>query len=304
MKNIASKNNEILVICNLQDDILKKYASKIEYLPNLSDGIQSDWERAIQLIKPKIVLYGTGCITKEMIQIWRKNLPEDQLYIVRKGVSLSRCDLDAARCYSVTVLNTPGVNSEYVANYINKFLFRENKKHDRVAIIGAGEIGKNVVIEAEKNNVKTILYSKTLKNNFNVSDKKSEIVDGKSHLLIAESLDEAISTSNKIAISIPLDKDTKGIVKIHHIELIQKGSILVSVSSPHIFTDEALRSLYNRDDIFVVIDHLKSELVDAYKIIGNPNLFREGFLMDEKAAAGVECQKAMSLAGIKKCMLL
>ena|SRR3990167_5377768 len=293
---------KILVICNLQKDILEEYNSKIKYIPNLSDCCQSDWEHAIKSVMPKIVLYGTGYFTKDMIATWRNYLPNEKLYIVRKGVSLSRCDLDAAKNYSITVLNTPGINSIFVANYMSQFLFKENKKFDRVAIIGVGKIGKNVAIEAEKNKVDTILYSKTLKNNFDLDIIKSENKIKNSHSQIAKNLEEAFSTSNKIAISLPLDKDTNAIINANHIDLIRKGSVLVSASSPHIFTDEALRTLYDRNDIFVVIDHLKSELEETYKIIWHTDLLRENFIMDEKAAASPECQQAMSLAAIKKCI--
>lgn len=283
------KNSSILIICKIPEFLLTKYNEIINYLPNLSDENSSEWDKKIRIIKPAVILLGTGRFTREMMQIWRKYLPHENLSIVRKGVSLERRDLQAASDYSINVFNTPGINSAFVADYMSQFLFQNTLPSDRLSIIGTGKIGMAVFSKAEKNNTPTILYTR----HTNYPNNKKSIV--------TNSLNDAFSKANKIAIALPLNESTKGIVKLGHIEIMPKNSLLICISSPKIFSNEALKKLFDRDDIFVVIDHLKSELDEVYKIINHPTL-RSNFIMDEKAAASDECQEAMAQAALKKCL--
>ena len=73
--------------------------------------------------------------------------------------------------------------------------------------------------------------------------------------------------------------------------MLPTDSLLVSISEPKIFSDDALRALYNRDDLTIVIDHLASEFKDIYDIMGCDALYGK-ILMVEEAASGDECQRA------------
>lgn len=294
--------NNILVVCKIQDEILKKYTSQIIYKPHLAEFTEPEWEEFIKSINPDVVLFGTIHFTREMMKIWREYKPTSKLSIVRKGISLGRCDLNAAKEYSIDVFNLPGVNSLFVVNFMKKYLFEENKPTDVLSVIGIGSIGQRVIQEAVKQHVAILLHSKTLKTHEGLKKKLwFNALPATCSVNIATTLEQAFAGSTKIAISIPYNPDTKGIVKEKHINRIPRGALLVSVSEPKIFSDDALRALYDRTDIFVVIDHLATEFNDLYNIIGS-NYLRENFLLLEDAATSIECQQAMSLAAIEKCL--
>jgi len=295
--------NKILVVCKIQDEILKKYASQIVYQPYLVEFSEHEWEELIASVKPKIILFGTIHFTKEMMRIWRNHQPNDQIFIVRKGISLGRCNLTAAREYNIDVFNLPGVNTIFVSNFMKKFLFKENNPTDCISIIGTGTIGQKIIYEAVNNNIAVIVHSKTLKNNEDLKKKKwFSDLPANCNIQVSPTIDQAFMNANKIAISIPYDQNTMGIVHEDYINKITPNALLVSVSEPKIFSDAALRALFKRDDLFVVIDHLASEFNDIYKIMGCDSHLRKNFFMVEEATAGVECQQAMSLAAIEKCM--
>jgi hypothetical protein len=62
-------------------------------MPSLSAYSQSEWRQAITSHRPHVIMFGTNSFTKEMMTVWRQVMPQQSLFIVRKGVSLSRCDL-------------------------------------------------------------------------------------------------------------------------------------------------------------------------------------------------------------------
>lgn len=286
--------NRILVICRLHEAVLQKYAAQVDYKPGLSQASPAEWRQGIQQAKPNIIIINTESFTREMMQIWRDCLPTESLAIVRAGTSLSKCDLDAAHLYSIPVFNTPGINSKYVADYINQILFEKPLSSDRIAIIGAGNIGSRIALTAADHKIDFVLYNKTKESNHLQ-------VLGKT-LVFAHDLETAIIRANKIAISLPLNTSTHGIITAEIIAKIPKNAILVCVSPMEIFTKEALIALYYRNDIGVIFDDIKSELQRVYQIIGSPNPLRDNFIMETRAAASLECQNAMTSAAIDKSL--
>jgi phosphoglycerate dehydrogenase-like enzyme len=286
----------ILVICHLHEAILQKYAGHIVHRPDLARATLPDWQQAIEQVKPKLIIFNTEIFNKDMMQIWRNCLPDEPLYAIRAGTSLSRCDLEAAQFYSIAALNTPGVNSKYAADYMNRYLFDPYSPSDRIAIIGVGNIGSRIAIAAANHEVDFVLYNKSQKST--LSEHLNQEVK------FALNLEEVIAQTNKIAISLPLNEGTQGIITEDLVNKISQDSLLISVSPQKVFTDAALRKLYHRADIHVIIDDLKSELQRIHQIIGSPDSLRQHFLMDEKAVASVECQNSMTSTAIEKGMSL
>lgn len=278
----------ILVICPLNETVSKEYAEHINYKPYLTKTNLIEWEQNIQAIKPSIIVINTEYFTREMMQIWRKYLPTQPIAIVRGGTSLSKCDLKAANDYTIQVFNTPGVNSKYVADYMNGILFREKSSSDRIAIIGVGNIGSRILSEAVDHDIDFVLYNKTKNLSFIPKEKFSP------------SLEIAMNKANKIAISLPLDASTRGIITPDIIAKIPLNAMVICVSPHEIFTNDALRALYQRQDIHVIFDDIPPTLEKISRIIGNPKPPRSNFNTVTKATASAECQNAMAAAAIEK----
>lgn len=291
--NLMSQT-KILVICHLQEPILKKYAAQLDYQPDLSRANLAEWHSAMQEIRPTVIIYNTESITREMLQAWRDSIKKERLAIVRAGTSLSKCDLNAAKLYSIQVYNTPGINSKYVADYINHILFKQYASSDRVAIIGTGHIGSGVAIAARDHGADFVLYNKTKKADLLKSTKAA----------FAHTLEDAIIQAHKIAISLPLDATTQGIITSKIVTKIPRNALLICVSPFKIFTEDALRALYKREDIQVIFDDIRLELQEILRIVGNPNPVRNNFILETKAAASPECQNAMASAAIEKVIAL
>lgn len=287
--------NKILVICPLHEAVLQKYAEQVDYRPHLSKTSSFEWQKSIQQTKATIIIINTEYFTREMMQIWRNYLPTESLTIVRAGTSLSKCDLEAAHLYSIHVFNTPGVNSKYVADYMNQILFEKPLSIDRIAIIGVGNIGSRIALAAVDHQIDFVLYNK------NKGSNHLQILGEK--LVFSHNLETAITPVNKIAISLPLDASTHGIITAKIIDKIQQNAILVCVSPLEIFTGEALMALYHRNDIRVFFDDINSELQRVYQMMGSPNPLRDNFIMDTRAAASAECQNAMTSAAIEKSLV-
>ncbi len=70
-------NQQILVICHLHEAVLQKYAARITHRPDLAQVTSSDWQQAIEHIKPKIIVFNKEIFNKDMMQIWRNCLLDE-----------------------------------------------------------------------------------------------------------------------------------------------------------------------------------------------------------------------------------
>lgn len=181
---------------------------------------------------------------------------------------------------------------------MNQILFQQYASSDRIAIIGVGNIGSHIAMAASDRNANFILYNKTQKSD------RLNILGIKNTFTFAPNLEKAIIQANKIAISLPLDDSTQSIITAEVITKISPKATLISVSPLEIFTSNALRELYNRNDINVFFDDINSELQRVFKIIGSPHPLRSNFIMETKAAASLECQNAMTSAAIEKSIII
>ncbi|GAH34246.1 unnamed protein product [marine sediment metagenome] len=89
-----------LVIGELYGTSLEKHKNTIDYHPEVGSD-HTKWREAIQQFKPKTVLFGTNIVDAEMLAFWRSEVPDGELYLIRRGVALARVDLKAAEKLNV-----------------------------------------------------------------------------------------------------------------------------------------------------------------------------------------------------------
>lgn len=282
--------NKILVICTLKDEAVKTYQDVIEYLPLSNEESDKHWQNLIDRYTPHTILFGIQNLDADKMKYWREKMPESNLSFVRKGVSLHRVDFNAARCYKISIHKIAPVNAPFVAQYVNDNLFSK-KTSDVSSIIGVGEIGHRVALQAAENCRQVLLYNRS-KPKLNFSNMTFEL-----------NLEKHFKTANKVALCLPLNDSTNGLIEKKHIDLLAKGTTFVCISPPRVLTLAAIKALHDRLDIIVIFDHVNSGLQTIKKALGTLNL-REGFIFKEEAASSHACQFAMGLAAIKICLKL
>lgn len=281
-------DKKILVICNLENDLVTKYQECLEYLPLSNEETDRAWEEILKKYKPKVIIFGLQTINEEKLSLWRKLQPSDTLKFVRKGVSLHRVDFVAAKKYTVEVLNAPGVNAPFVAEFITKLLIDKQTKNGLVGVLGVGHIGKKVVVKLLAAGSQVLVCNRT-QYHFN-----------KKNYSYVNDLLELFSKADQIAICLPLTEQTTGIITEQHVQAISQNGQVICISPPRVMSAKAVVALHAREDIDVTFDHVSSGLQFIQEALGHNHL-RKNFIFEEKAAASHECQYAMGEAAILKC---
>ncbi|BAQ63032.1 hypothetical protein GM3708_3438 [Geminocystis sp. NIES-3708] len=297
-------NEKVFYQENLEEIIL--------YVPNigLNQIPDEDNDPAIEKLnnylikfKPDILIVGSNAVPSRIIVNWRKAVGKDQkLMIIRRGVDTRSIDINMANKQNILVTNLPGINSPYVAQHMIEYLNLDQvKKSHKIAIIGIGNIGKEIINKCLKNNLKTYIFSPSL------MDKKQQLFYLKikginpTQVICTTSISEVINNATHVAISVPWkDKHGKpqgGIITETDIKNLQLPAKIVSASVPRIFTPSALAlmdKLAKTQEIFVRIDTAKrraEEFIPQY-----PHL-NFGY---NQAFASVECQIALDNAMLLK----
>ena len=281
--------NKILVICTLVHLLLLKYKDDIEYLPLSNEATDASWEKLLLKYQPTAIVFGLQAIDENKLSLWRKLKPDDDLKFVRKGTSMHRVDFAAAKKYNINVLNIPGVNAPFVARFISDILLTDNNQNTTIAILGVGEIGRLVTRKVITARQHVLLYSRT-----------HYSFDG-NHYSYSNDLLNIFTCAEQVAICLPLNDATKGIIAAEHIHALPKNTEIVCVSPPRVMSASAIVALDHRDDITVVFDHVASGMQFIEESLSR-NQLRPGFTFAERAASSDECQGAMGEAAIVSAM--
>mgnify|MGYP000972407067 CR=1 FL=1 len=179
--------------------------------------------------------------------------------IGRNGVGVDNIDVKAASARKIMVVNTPGTNSNSVAEYvISAFMFLMKRlgsldAHIRqgdwlyrdkcrgfdvegktIGIVGMGLIGSKLLKKCKTGlGMRTLVYDPYL---------SAEQIQ-QSGAEACASLDLLLRQSDVVSIHVPLSQTTRGLFNKEVLSLMKKGAILVNASRGGIVDEEALVSL-------------------------------------------------------------
>ena len=185
-----------------------------------------------------------------------------KLKIISKyGIGLDKINIEAAKKLSIPVYNTPGVNHVTVAEHIIALIFTYFKNihlehnitkqgrwkrligHElngkKVGILGFGRIGKELAVRLSALGMNCKVFDPKLdhsfikKNNFNV----------------ANNLTELVSEIDILCLTLPLNKNTKGIINFDLISNTKNKIVLVNTSRALIVNQECLIKLLEKNKI-------------------------------------------------------
>lgn len=217
--------------------LLEKYGSKEELLEAVADA--------------DALIVRSDKVTKEVVEA-AKNLK----IVVRAGAGFDNLDLEACTAKGVVAMNTPGQNSNAVAElalgmmvYISRNQFTAGTgaelKGKTLGIQAYGNVGRLVAKIAKGFGMNIMAFDPFL------PAEKIE-ADG---VTVAKDLDELYSKSNFVSLHIPATPQTKKSIGYDLISKMPKGGCLINTARKEVINEEELvKVLTEREDLKYVTD--------------------------------------------------
>ena len=227
-----------------QIDLLESYSDKSQIIDKLPgyDGM----------------IIRSDKIDKEII-----NSSEDLKIIVRAGAGYDNVDLDSASAKNIVVMNTPGQNSNAVAELaIGMMVMMARNKYNgksgtelkgkNLGIHAFGNVGKLVAGIAKGFGMKIFAYDPFVDNSVIKNDGISPL----------STVEELYSTCQYISLNIPNNDKTRGSINTALLSKMPKGATLVNTARKEVIDEsELLKTFADRED-FVYISDIAPDCAD------------------------------------------
>ena len=176
--------------------------------------------------------------------------------VVRAGAGFDNLDLDACSARKVVAMNTPGQNSNAVAElaiglmiYMNRNQFTPGTgrelKGKTIGIQAYGNVGRLVGALAQGFGMRVLAFDPFL------SAEKIEAGGAK----VASSLEELYSKSDFVSLHIPATEQTRGSIGYELVSRMPKGGCLINTARKEVIDEDGLmKVLSEREDLRYVAD--------------------------------------------------
>lgn len=241
------------------DGIRKEIEAAGHELVLLEKGTKDDFIKAVADVEGLIV---RSDIVDTTILDAAKNLK----VIVRAGAGVDSIDLEAAKQRGVCVMNTPGQNSNAVAELVFGMLvmlIRNNfngkagteLKGKTLGIHAYGQVGRNVARIAKGFGMEVSALDPF------VTD-EAMIADG---IRPVHSVEELYSNNQYVSLHIPATAETKKSIGERLIELLPENGVVINTARKEIIDEPSLvEALRKRTDVRYVAD-VKPDIADEIK---------------------------------------
>ncbi len=235
---------------NLEFLLLEKYADKSELLKAVSDV--------------DALIIRSDKITEEVLEA-AKNLK----IVVRAGAGYDNVDCAKAAEKGVVVMNTPGQNSNAVAElafgmmlYLARGKFNGKAgielKDKKIGIHAYGNVGKNVARIAKGLGMDVYAFDPFV-------NKKDIEADG---VKVFEKVEDLYSQCDYISLHIPLLDATRNFVNEKYFSMMKEGACLVNTARKEVVDEDALLKVFaERKDLRYISDiapDCRKELEEKY----------------------------------------
>ncbi len=231
---------------------LEKYASPAELLAAVADA--------------DALIVRSDKVTKEVVDA-AKNLK----IVVRAGAGYDNLDLAACSERGIVAMNTPGQNSNAVAElalcmmvYISRNQFTPGTgselKGKTLGIQAYGNVGRLVAALAKGFGMKIMAFDPF------VPAEKMEAEGVK----VAKDLNELYSKSNFVSLHIPATEQTKGSIGAALLKEMPKGGCLVNTARKEVINEaELMQVLGEREDLKYITDVAPANYAELKEKFGN-----------------------------------
>ncbi|TFH27251.1 MAG: 3-phosphoglycerate dehydrogenase [Bacteroidia bacterium] len=231
-------------------EVLAKY-------PNQSDLVAAVTDADAMIIRSDIV-------DREVIEAAGK-----LKIVVRAGAGYDNVDLEAATEKGVVVMNTPGQNSNAVAElalgmmvYMNRNAFNpvsgSELRGKKLGIHAYGAVGRIVGLIAKGFGMNVYAYDPFV----------DPIVIKNDGVVCEESAESLYSKCQYISLHLPANKETRGSVGFDILNSMPKGATLVNTARKEVIDEEGLKKVFaERDDFRYLSDiapDCANELAEKY----------------------------------------
>lgn len=184
--------------------------------------------------------------------------------VVRAGAGYDNVDLAAATAHQVCVMNTPGQNSNAVAELVFGMLVYgvrnfyngtsgSELKGKTLGILAYGNVGRNVARIAKGIDMDIYAYDA-------YCPKEAMEADG---IKPVGSAEELYATCNVVSLHIPATAETKGSVGYDLVNRMPKNGLLVNTARKEVIDEEGLlRLMADRPDLKYVTDIMPARHAD------------------------------------------
>lgn len=231
---------------------LEKYASPAELLAPVADA--------------DALIVRSDKVTKEVVDA-AKNLK----IVVRAGAGYDNLDLAACSERGIVAMNTPGQNSNAVAElalcmmvYISRNQFTPGTgselKGKTLGIQAYGNVGRLVAALAKGFGMKIMAFDP-----FVPAEKM--VAEG---VEVAKDLNELYSKSNFVSLHIPATEQTKGSIGAALLKEMPKGGCLVNTARKEVINEaELMQVLGEREDLKYITDVAPANYAELKEKYGN-----------------------------------
>ncbi len=240
---------------NKIEEIVKKNGYEFLIMENYRG--QDNFENAIYNVDALIVR--SDKVTREILQS-AKNLQ----IVVRAGAGYDNVDLKTATEKNIVVMNTPGQNSNAVAELaFGMMLFKSRGffngkagselKNKKIGIHAYGNVGRCIAKMAKGFSMEVYAFDPFL-------EKKDIEKDG---VKVLDSAEELYKTCQYISLNIPSNKNTKKSINIDLLKSMPENAVLVNTARKEVICEKSLLQIFKDRKDFSYISDLAPDCKDA-----------------------------------------
>ena len=219
---------------------------------------------------------GKGSLqVNELNGLWRGKLPVSAILaknlkiVVRAGAGYDNVDLDAATAHKVCVMNTPGQNSNAVAELVFGMLVYGVRnfyngtsgtelKGKKLGILAYGNVGRNVARIAKGFGMEVYAYDAFC---------PASVIEADGVKAVASTAD-LFKACQIVSLHIPATAETKGSINFELMNSMPKGAIVVNTARKEVMDEAGLaKMLEERPDFKYLTDimpAIHAELAEKY----------------------------------------
>ncbi|MDP2723042.1 MAG: NAD(P)-dependent oxidoreductase [Bacteroidales bacterium] len=198
------------------------------------------------------IIIRSDLITKEVMDA----APKLKI-VVRAGAGYDNVDLQAAAAHNVVVMNTPGQNSNAVAELaLGMMVYQARNQFDgtsgtellgkKLGIHAYGNVGKHVARIAKGFGMEVCAFDPFV-------SKETIEADG---VAVVDQVDDLYSTCDYISLHIPANASTKKSIGYEILSKTKKGATLVNTARKEVIDEEGLLKWFETSDSFKYISDI------------------------------------------------
>jgi D-3-phosphoglycerate dehydrogenase / 2-oxoglutarate reductase len=219
----------------------------------------ADFIKAVEAADALIVR--SDLVTPEVIKAG-KNLK----IVVRAGAGFDNIDLAASTAAGVVVMNTPGQNSNAVAELVFGMLIYQIRSHfngssgtellgKKIGLHAYGNVGRNVARIAKGFGMDVYAFDPFISADEIVKDGVKPVAD----------LKELYSTCQIVSLHIPANEKTKKSINTELLSLMPKGAVLVNTARKEVICEDSLQKIFAEREDFRYVSDVAPDCLEALK---------------------------------------